>query len=83
MGILYLVSAGFLIFIWAWFNASDEPEVPKILIRGTIGIASLLCVKFLSQRDEQKELSQFRSTALHYGRNGFTRSTGGSGRVTF
>ena len=55
MGILYLVSAGLLVLVWAWFSTSDDPEVPKILLRGTIGIASLLCAKFLPQRDEQRD----------------------------
>jgi hypothetical protein len=55
MGILYLISAGFLVLVWAGFNTSDDPEIPKILLRGTIGIVSLLCAKFLPQRDEERD----------------------------
>ena len=57
MGILYLVSAGFLIVVWGWLSMPDDPEVPKILLRGTIGILSLLCARFLPQSD-QKELDR-------------------------
>lgn len=53
MGILYLLSTAFLLVVWAWFNTSDNPETAKILLRGTIGIVSLLCAKFLPQRDEE------------------------------
>ena len=55
IGILYLISAGLLVLVWAWFSTSDDPEMPKILLRATIGIASLLCAKFLPQRDEQRD----------------------------
>ena len=55
MGILYLASAGFLVIVWAWLSTPEDSEVPKILLRGTIGIASLLCAKFLPQRDEQRD----------------------------
>ena len=55
MGILYVFSATLLILSWAWFNASDEPEVPKILLRAPIGVVSLLCVKFLPQGDERRD----------------------------
>lgn len=54
MGILYLVSAGFLIIVWAWMSTPDDPEMPNILLRGTMGILSLLCARFLPQ--ESKEL---------------------------
>ena len=55
IGILYLISAGLLIVVWSWFNTSDDPQMSKILIRGTIGIANLLCAKFLPQRDERRD----------------------------
>ena len=56
MGILYLISTGLLVLVWAWFSTSNAPpETPNILIRGTIGMASLLCAKFLPQRDEQRD----------------------------
>src|SRR3954452_23406177 len=55
MGILFLVSTAFLLVAWAWFNTSDNLEMPKILLRGTIGIVSLLCAKFLPQRDEERD----------------------------
>jgi hypothetical protein len=55
MGILYLLSSGFLILVWAWMSTADDPEMPKILLRGMIGILSLLSARFLPQRDEERD----------------------------
>ena len=63
IGILYLVSVGFLIVVWALLSAPDDPpETPNILIRGTIGLASLLCAKFLPQRDDHSSKVQSYTT---------------------
>src|SRR5919202_5684949 len=54
IGILYLVSAGLLLVIWAWVSTPDDPEMPKILLRGMIGILSLLCARFLPQGGQEE-----------------------------
>ena len=54
IGILYLVSAGLLLVVWAWVSTPDDPEMPKILLRGMIGILSLLCARFLPQGDQEE-----------------------------
>jgi hypothetical protein len=54
MGILYLYSALLLIVIWDWFSTPDDSEMPKILLRVTIGVVSLLSARFLPQRDEER-----------------------------
>ena len=53
MGILYLLSAGFLIVVWAWLSTPDHSEMSNILPRGTIGIVSLLCARVLPQSDQK------------------------------
>ncbi len=82
MGILYLVSAGFLIVVWGWLSMPDDPEVPKILLRGTIGILSLLCARFLPQSD-QKELDRLPEVLdPRSQRSGFSKRTYARSNVT-
>ena len=82
MGILYLVSAGFLIVVWVWFSAPNAPpETSNILIRGTIGIVSLLCAILLPLRDQRTEPCS-RSADLRSQRSDFSKRRRDSGDAT-